>query len=109
MRIFAEPETGGEAYIPLAASKRARSLSIWAETGRRLGVAGFANGGLRPAPARAIAAVPTLSGDVLEAVVMRLAQVLRERPTTSLTVVNPLVRDSMREARLAREELEVML
>ena len=55
------------------------------------------------------AAVPALSGDVLEAVVMRLAQVLRERPTTSLTVVNPLVRDSMREARLAREELEVML
>lgn len=44
MRVWAEPETGGEAYIPLALSKRSRSLDIWAETGRRLGVAGYANG-----------------------------------------------------------------
>lgn len=45
-RIWAEPETGGEAYIPLAESKRARSLDIWQETGRRLGVQGFADGGM---------------------------------------------------------------
>jgi len=38
-RIWNEPETGGEAYIPLAASKRARSIAIWEETGRRLGIA----------------------------------------------------------------------
>ncbi|MGC4106046.1 MAG: hypothetical protein QM753_06785 [Thermomicrobiales bacterium] len=38
MRLWAEPETGGEAYIPLAASKRQRSRDIWRETGRRLGV-----------------------------------------------------------------------
>ncbi|MBC7541909.1 MAG: hypothetical protein H7338_04185 [Candidatus Sericytochromatia bacterium] len=37
MRLWAEPETGGEAYIPLAPSKRARSTAIWEETGRRLG------------------------------------------------------------------------
>ncbi|MDS2171607.1 hypothetical protein Q7C18_02745 [Nesterenkonia sp. CL21] len=43
-RIWAEPETGGEAYIPLAASKRARSLAIWEETGRRLGA--FEDGGV---------------------------------------------------------------
>lgn len=36
-RVWAEEETGGEAYIPLGAAKRARSLAIWAETGRRLG------------------------------------------------------------------------
>lgn len=35
-RVWAEPETGGEAYIPLAESKRSRSLAIWEETGRRL-------------------------------------------------------------------------
>lgn len=35
-RVWAEPETGGEAYIPLAPDKRARSLQIWEETGRRL-------------------------------------------------------------------------
>lgn len=45
-RVWAEDETGGEAYIPLAMSKRARSLDIWAETGRRLGVEGYANGGM---------------------------------------------------------------
>lgn len=43
-RVWAEPETGGEAYIPLAESKRPRSLQIWRETGRRLGVEGFADG-----------------------------------------------------------------
>ena len=43
-RVWGEPETGGEAYIPLAMSKRTRSLDIWAETGSRLGVPGFANG-----------------------------------------------------------------
>lgn len=37
MRLWAEPETGGESYIPHAKSKRARSLAIWEETGRILG------------------------------------------------------------------------
>ena len=44
MRLWAEPETGGEAYIPLAASKRARSTAIWEETGKRLGVGGSGSG-----------------------------------------------------------------
>lgn len=46
-RVWAEPETGGEAYIPLAPQKRTRSLDIWQETGRRLGVEGYADGGVR--------------------------------------------------------------
>ncbi|WP_052479923.1 hypothetical protein [Streptomyces sp. NBRC 110035] len=36
-RMWAEPETGGEAYIPLALSKRERSRAIAEETIRRLG------------------------------------------------------------------------
>lgn len=46
-RIWNEPETGGEAYIPLALSKRARSLKIWEEVGRRLGMdmRSYAGGG----------------------------------------------------------------
>ncbi|MGW2843962.1 hypothetical protein ACWC5G_03100, partial [Streptomyces sp. NPDC001274] len=36
-RVWAEEETGGEAYIPLAASKRGRSRAITEETIRRLG------------------------------------------------------------------------
>jgi len=37
MRLWAEPETGGEAYIPLASSKRGRSTQILAETNRLMG------------------------------------------------------------------------
>jgi hypothetical protein len=36
-RMWAEPETGGEAYIPFAPSKRPRSRAIAEETVRRLG------------------------------------------------------------------------
>jgi cell wall-associated NlpC family hydrolase len=42
---WAEPSTHGEAFIPLAPGKRSKSLSIWAETGKRLGAAGFDDGG----------------------------------------------------------------
>jgi hypothetical protein len=46
-RVWAEPETGGEAYIPLAQAKRARSLNILEETARRFGYGlnPFADGG----------------------------------------------------------------
>ena len=43
-RMWAEPETGGESYIPLAPSKRGKSLAVWAETGRRLGAVPSAAG-----------------------------------------------------------------
>lgn len=46
-RVWAEPETGGEAYIPLAPSKRDRSTQIWRETGKRLGIEHYASGGIR--------------------------------------------------------------
>lgn len=42
-RVFAEPETGGEAYIPLSPAKRVRSTAIWKETGKRLQA--FSDGG----------------------------------------------------------------
>lgn len=48
MRVWAEPETGGEAYIPLAKGKRERSRKIAAETVDRLGgrVNWYARGGV---------------------------------------------------------------
>lgn len=48
MRLWAEPETGGEAYIPLAGAKRARSVGITAEVARRFGYAlvPMADGGI---------------------------------------------------------------
>lgn len=46
-RLWAEDETGGEAYIPLHPGKRTRSVDIWRQVGDRLGVQfeEFANGG----------------------------------------------------------------
>ncbi|WP_435173306.1 phage tail tape measure protein [Actinacidiphila sp. bgisy145] len=41
-RLWAEPETGGEAYIPLAPPKRERSRAIAEETVKRLGGKGIA-------------------------------------------------------------------
>lgn len=38
LRLWAEPETGGEAYIPLAPGKRDRSMAILHEVAQRFGV-----------------------------------------------------------------------
>lgn len=71
-RMWAEPETGGEAYIPLAASKRVRSRAIAEETVRRLGgdpsdIEWYARGGVRHrkrvAPQSVINARRELPGD----------------------------------------------
>ncbi|WP_042389704.1 phage tail tape measure protein [Streptacidiphilus melanogenes] len=47
-RMWAEPETGGEAYIPLGASKRPRSKALLEQVARMMGgrVAWFAGGGI---------------------------------------------------------------
>ncbi|MFI5778701.1 phage tail tape measure protein [Nocardia sp. NPDC051570] len=47
MRVWAEPETGGEAYIPLSAAKRARSTDILRKVADRFGfsLSPYANGG----------------------------------------------------------------
>lgn len=46
-RVWAEPETGGEAYIPLSPSKRSRSLGILAQVADAFGVGitSYASGG----------------------------------------------------------------
>lgn len=53
-RVWAEDETGGESYIPLHPSKRRRSLDIWQETGRRLGVRNLASGAVLGGPSLAV-------------------------------------------------------
>ena len=45
LRVFGEPETGGEAYIPLSAAKRGRSEKILTEVARRFGMSVYADGG----------------------------------------------------------------
>mgnify|MGYP001560970280 CR=1 FL=1 len=64
MRVFAEPETEGEAYIPFRKDTRQRSLSIWRETGRRLGAYHYAEGAVvtsAPAAASVTGGALTLS------------------------------------------------
>lgn len=48
MRLWAEPETGGEAYIPLAASKRSRSTAILGAVAQKFGynLSKYADGGI---------------------------------------------------------------
>lgn len=48
-RVWAEPETGGEAYIPLAPGKRGRSMEILNEVANKFGVQSYASGGIATA------------------------------------------------------------
>lgn len=56
-RVWAEPETGGEAYIPLAGAKRARSVAILDDVAGRFGYDLVATGATRHA-AGGVAAPP---------------------------------------------------
>lgn len=56
-RVWSEPETGGEAYIPLSKAKRPRSLQILEEVAKMFGFSlvkqlKFANGGILSSVAR---------------------------------------------------------
>ncbi|MFF9478063.1 phage tail tape measure protein [Streptomyces sp. NPDC014733] len=66
-RVWSEKETGGEAYVPLAAAKRDRSKAIVEEVVTRFGgdVQWYANGGIRGARDRNYA--PMLSGSLKSA------------------------------------------
>jgi len=46
LRVFGEPETGGEAYIPLSPNKRKGSLDLLARVAEIFGVHHFADGGI---------------------------------------------------------------
>jgi uncharacterized protein YoxC len=52
MRVWAEPETGGEAYIPLAPSKRGRSMEILGKVAEIFGVGieSYADGAITMRP-----------------------------------------------------------
>lgn len=54
-RVYNEPETGGEAYIPMGASKRGRSLRILGEVAQRFGYS------LVPSTGTAVRSVPSTS------------------------------------------------
>lgn len=70
-RVWAEPETEGEAYIPLASSKRARSEAILEDVASRFGmyVGRYADGAVL---AGQRAAAPTLGGITIQGDVLTL-------------------------------------
>lgn len=82
---WAEPSTHGEAFIPFAPSKKARSLAIWEESGRRLGAFKMANGGITSP-----AATASHPGDVL-------ARISPEDMRTLASMVADATRDGTSE------------
>jgi hypothetical protein len=72
MRLWAEPETGGEAYIPLAKRKRVRSLKILEEVARIFGFGlfpksnMFADGGIEQAVKTQVVQSPSAGGPNVE-------------------------------------------
>lgn len=88
MRVWAEPETGGEAYIPLAESKRSRSSAILADVAQQFGYqlvpAGaqqFGGGGMSRAATR------------------------NDPRGLSITLVNPVSRNPVEDVRAAGQIL----
>jgi hypothetical protein len=79
-RVWAEPETGGEAYIPLAKAKRSRSVKILEEVARMFGMTllktkSFANGGVEGGKSASGGSSSSLSsGRVSAAFVSTVAQ-----------------------------------
>jgi hypothetical protein len=71
-RVWSEPETGGEAYIPLAKHKRQRSLKILEEVARLFGFGlygpgkMFADGGVEKTVAAQTVTSPTTGGPNVE-------------------------------------------
>lgn len=77
-RVWAEPETGGEAYIPLADTKRARSRDILEQVANRFGgtVDYYASGDVVGLGARLAAGVSGRSAKGLENDLARLERAL---------------------------------
>lgn len=94
-RVWAEPETGGESYIPLAASKRNRSRQIWWETGRRLGVVPMADGGVTGGDVAADADIVELLRRLLAVMVTRADM---ERLVAAMRTAPPGPRPAVRLA-----------
>lgn len=93
LRVWAEPETGGEAYIPLALSKRNRSLEILEEVAKLFGymlipkMKKFAEGGI-------LTSVPATSSSISSPTRMRTTN---EAGTYYITVeINASDLDSIR-------------
>lgn len=82
-RMFGEPETGGEAYLPLGWNKRAQSLPVLEEVASRFGYAlvrRFADGGFVPAPGVPFRTAAGLPGVDEASLAVAISRALGSRP-----------------------------
>lgn len=108
MRLWAEPETGGEAYIPLAKSKRARSEAILADVAQRFGMS------LQPQNYTKYADGGQYNAQVMSRIYRSAAprtteqrSLVDDKRSIEFTFVNPVVRDPFEDALEKTRELGV--
>lgn len=75
IRVWAEPETGGEAYIPLSPAKRSTSVPVLAETAARMGFSLTD----RNSSSRAEATTTTLARTSIDELVRGITEAVMER------------------------------
>jgi len=106
--LWNEPHLPWEAYISGDPAIRSRSVKIWAETGRRLGVEGFADGGIKDYR-RTITHAVSLSGqnviaEVVRNEITRVVDALERRKTetkASIVINNPVADPAVKQIREA--------
>lgn len=112
-RVWGEPETGGEAYIPLAESKRGRSTSILSEVAEQFGyrLEKFASGGVRREARQARGPIRAATSGDTERNLLRLMDTIVKghmKMATALTKVNSALdkaKDKLSDLRSAASNL----
>lgn len=92
-RVWAEPETGGEAYIPLAESKRPRSMAVLEDVAEQFGyrLEAFARGGVRSEARQARGPIRAATSGDTERSLLRLMDAIVKghmKMATALSKVN---------------------
>ena len=106
-RVWGEPETGGEAYIPLAMAKRSRSLKILEQVAQHFGMTldRFADGGLIGGNKVSSNVTTFASGGTTKATKKTAAQKKSEeaekKRKQDLKELNKTIKESIRDLRKA--------
>ena len=106
-RVWGEAETEGEAYIPLARSKRTRSLAILTQVADKFGyavtqasnVSQYANGGMYELQSRS--RYDRMRNDIV-------ASTTQQREV-NFQFINPVVRDPFEDARDKAQEIGALV
>lgn len=102
-RVWGEPETGGEAYIPLSLSKRLRSLKILEQVASHFGVSlsQYADGGLIPGNKVSSNVTTFASGGTTKATRSSKAKEAKKKRKSDLKELNKTIKESIRDLKKA--------